>query len=298
MKKFALAAACFYLLSCHTIKPTDTVVNTFDTEAHRGGRGLMPENTIPAMLNAIDLGVVTLEMDLHISKDKKVVVSHDPYFNENFSTTPEGQYLTKAEAQKRLLYTMAYDSIKKYDIGLKPYTLFPHQKKMAVHKPLLADLLDATESYARQKGRQMHYNIEIKSKPAGDNVKHPPVPEFVDLAMAVIKEKGIAERTIIQSFDNRALQVMHQKYPEVATSLLIEGTDGRTLEQQLADLGFVPAVYSPHYSLVNAELLKKCHDRNIKVIPWTVNTLEEMKKLKALGVDGLISDYPDLYAQL
>lgn len=298
MKHFVFALGCFSLLACNTTRQTTTMINSFDTEGHRGCRGLMPENTIPAMLFAIDLGVTTLEMDLHITKDEKVVLSHDPYFNENFTTTPEGNYLTKDEAQRRLLYTMTYDSIKKYDVGLKLYSLFPRQKKIAVHKPLLADLLEATEAYAAQKGRRMKYNIEIKSKAGGDGVKHPPVERFVDLAMVVIHAKGIASRTILQSFDNRALQVMHRKYPGVATSLLIEGNDGRTLEQQLDDLGFIPTVYSPHYSLVNADLLKKCHAKNMKVIPWTVNTLQEMKLLKKLGVDGLISDYPDLYQQL
>src|SRR5829696_4177847 len=105
--------ACTSLLACHTSnKAMKEELNiAFDKEGHRGGRGLMPENTIPAMLKAIDLGVTTLEMDLTISKDKKVVVSHDPNFNENITTTPEGKYLTKAEAASRLLYNMTYDSI-------------------------------------------------------------------------------------------------------------------------------------------------------------------------------------------
>ncbi len=84
----------------------------FDKQGHRGCRGLMPENTIPAMLKAIDLGVTTLEMDAVISKDKQVVVSHDPYFNADITTTPEGKTLSKAEAEKLLLYALNYDNIK------------------------------------------------------------------------------------------------------------------------------------------------------------------------------------------
>ena len=300
MKKISIGLLVLVLSACTASRQNKISMQAkiFDKQAHRGGRGLMPENTIPAMLNAIDLDVTTLEMDTHISKDKQVLISHDPYFNENFTTTPEGNYLTKAEAVKRLLYTMPYDSIKKYDVGLKPYADFPRQKKIAVAKPLLADLLDATEAYARQKGKAMFYNIEIKSKPAGDGKKHPPVDEYVDLVMNVIKQKHVESRVTIQSFDVRALQAVHKKYPTTITSLLIEGNDKRSLSEQINELGFTPSVYSPNYALVTPDLIKQCHEQNITVIPWTVNSLEEIKRLKQIGVDGVISDYPDLFAQL
>jgi glycerophosphoryl diester phosphodiesterase len=142
------------------------------------------------------------------------------------------------------------------------------------------------------------YNIEIKSNPENDGKKHPPIEEFVDLAMNVIKQKDIMNRTTIQSFDPRALQVVHRKYPSVVTSLLMEGTDKRTLEAQINELGFTPNVYSPNFELVTPELLSKCHQRKIRVIPWTVNAVTEMQRLKDMGVDGLISDYPDRYQQL
>jgi glycerophosphoryl diester phosphodiesterase len=300
MKKFFFFFIFPFAVACNTSKKIKSVSinNMFDKEAHRGGRGLMPENTIPAMLHAIDLDVTTLEMDTHISKDRQVVVSHDPYFNENITTTPEGKSLTKEEARLRILYSMSYDSIAKYDVGLKPYPAFPQQQKIAVHKPLLSALIDATESYARQRGRNLMYNIEIKSKKDGDKKFHPPVEEFVDRVMQVVNEKGISARTIIQSFDERALQVMHRKYPQVATSLLIEANEKRSLDEQLHQLGFTPNIYSPNFSLVTPSLLQECHQKKIKVIPWTVNDVEEMKRQKQLGVDGIISDYPDLFAQL
>jgi glycerophosphoryl diester phosphodiesterase len=300
MKKSLLSLAVLALAACKTPQPTAQTapVAAFDEEAHRGGRGLYPENTIPAMLHAIDLDVTTLEMDLVISGDRKVVVSHDVYFNENITTTPEGQTLKKGEGAKRLIYLMPYDSVRKYDVGLKPHPDYPRQKKLAVSKPLLAELIEAAEAHARTKGKVMEYNIEIKSKPENDGKKHPPVEEFVDLAMAVIREKGIASRTILQSFDPRALQVVHRKYPDVRTSLLMEASDKRSLAEQLKELGYTPPVYSPNYALVTLELMKQCRALGMKVIPWTVNNLEEMKRLKALGVDGIISDYPDLFAQL
>lgn len=270
----------------------------FDKQAHRGGRGLMPENTIPAMLHGMDLGATTLEMDLVISGDRQVVVSHDTYFHEKITTTPEGQMLSRAEALKSLLYNMTYDRIMTYDVGLKPHPDFPRQQKMPVGKPLLGRLLDATENHAKQTGRNIRYNLEIKSKPELDGLQHPPVEEFVELVMAVILEKGVQDRVTIQSFDPRPLRIVHQKYPHLSTALLIEGNDQRSLEEQLRNLGYTPAVYSPHFKLVTPSLIKKCHAQNMLIIPWTVNSLKNILTLKGWGVDGVISDFPDLFASI
>lgn len=259
----------------------------------------MPENTIPAMLKAIDLGVTTLEMDAVISRDKQVVVSHDPYFNADITTTPEGHPLAKQEGQSRLLYNLDYDSIKKYDVGLKPHPGFPRQQKMAVHKPLLSELIRTTEAYAKQKGAApLWYNIETKSTPGGDGTKHPAPEEFVDLLVAVIQKEGIAARTIVQSFDPRTLQVVHHKYPHLKTSLLVEATEPKSLDKQLQELGFIPFVYSPNYALVTAQLVKTCHEKGMKVVPWTLNTKNQIEKARAAGVDGIITDYPDLFNEL
>lgn len=272
--------------------------NKLSMEAHRGGRGLVPENTIEAMKYAIGLaGVNTLEMDLVISKDKQVVVSHDVYFHQNITTTPEGKYLTADEAKKRLLYQMDYDSICKYDVGLKPPPDFPKQKRFAAIKPLLSKLIDETEADAVWKGKQMDYNMEIKSRKSDDGIAHPDPDEFIELVIKVLKEKNILSRTVIQSFDMRPLQVLHQKYPEVKLSFLT-GKNAAGPAQMLSRLGFSPAVYSPEYSTVNAEMISYCHERSIKILPWTVNTLPEIKSLISLGVDGIISDYPDLFEKV
>lgn len=264
-------------------------------EAHRGGRGLFPENTIEAMKFALELpGTNTLEMDLCISKDKKVVVSHDVYFHQNITTTPQGKYLTAEEAKTHLLYQMNYDSIRKYDVGLKPHPDYPKQQRFATVKPLLEDLLNETEKTADKQGRKIYYNMEIKSRKAGDEKEHPVPEEFVDLVYKILKEKGIVSRTVIQSFDMRPLQVLHRKYPEVKLSLLT-GKNAVSPQQMINRLGFTPAVYSPEYHTVSAEMIAFCHERNIKVLPWTVNTKEEIDQLISLGVDGIISDYPDLF---
>lgn len=258
----------------------------------------MPENTIAAMLDAIDRGVTTLEMDLQLSRDKQVIVSHDPTFNANFVTTPKGDTLTAAAARKVLLYQLPYDSIVKYDVGLKFNPEFPRQKKMPAIKPLLSALMDSTEAYAKAKGRKIHYNVEIKSKPAGDGIYYPDIATLVDLAMRVIDSRNIADRVVMQSFDIRALQLLHQRHPQYALSYLIDAKEERTPDQLVEALGFKPAILSPNSAIVTRQMIIDCHQQGMKVIPWTVNDLEGIRKLKKMGVDGIITDFPDLFSQL
>ena len=286
------------LAGCTATQKSTTTMSSFDTQGHRGCRGLMPENTIPAMLKAIDLGVTTLELDAVVSKDKEVVVSHEPFFNHEISTRPDGRPVTPAEEPSLNLYQMTYEEIRAFDVGSKPNPRFPDQQKLRVSKPLLRELLDSTEAYAGQKGRTLFYNIETKSAPRGDGKFHPAPAEFVDLLMGVVQSKGLQERVIIQSFDFRTLQYLHDQYPTVKTAMLIEDNNTRTLDDQLRSLGFTPTIYSPHHSLVTAALIQRCHEKGIKVIPWTVNNLKRMEKLKEMGVDGIISDYPNLFQQL
>jgi glycerophosphoryl diester phosphodiesterase len=269
----------------------------FDTEGHRGARGLMPENTVPAMRKALELGVTTLEMDTHISKDGKVLLSHDPYINPEHDLLPDGTEIPAADKKKYVLYEMNYESIKAFDAGSKFYDKFPKQEKIRTHKPLLTEVIDSAQAYIKEHNLpQVFYNIETKSKPAGDGKLHPAPEEFVDLLMEVLEEKNITPWVMTQSFDVRTLQVMREKYPDVKTSLLVENMKG--LEANLEALGFTPTIYSPNHRLVTKKLVKECHARGIKVIPWTVNELDQMKRLKRKGVDGIISDYPNLFLEL
>lgn len=276
--------------------PGGKLVENFDKQGHRGCRGLMPENTWPAMKKALDLGVTTLEMDVVITKDKKVVLSHDQWFSEEITTKPDGTYMGPREERKFNIYWMTYEQVKTFDVGLKPHPRFPRQQKMKAIKPLLTDVIDSVRQYMMTRRKPFpYYNIETKTNPEFDGVFHPKPEEFVELLMNVIKEEGIEDRVIIQSFDFRTLQYLHQKYPEIKTAMLIEEEDKRSLDEQIKALGFTPTIYSPAYQLVDKKLVNKCHQQNMKVIPWTVNTKEEIDKLKAMGVDGIISDYPDLF---
>lgn len=283
-------------------KPPSGGLGAFDKQGHRGCRGLMPENTIPAMLKALDLGVTTLEMDIAFTKDSVAILSHEPFFNHEISSFlvinygTRREYIEEAKEKNYNIYKITFAETQQYDVGLKPHPRFPQQQKIAVHKPSLAAVFDSVRNYMMTRRRPLPYfNIETKTQPATDNIYHPAPEAFVDMLMKVIDEKQVRDFVTIQSFDIRTLQYLHKKYAAVSTALLIEDYDKRTLEVQLKELGFTPSIYSPHYSLVTDELIKKCHLQKIKVIPWTVNDKKEIERLKALGVDGIISDYPNLF---
>ncbi len=270
------------------------VPQKFDLQGHRGCRGLMPENTIPAMLKAIDLQVNTLEMDVVITADKKVVVSHEPFFSHEITTLPSGDTIEAKKEWQYNIFHMTYDSVKEYDVGLKPHPRFPSQHKMKVVKPMLADLIDTVEAYCiKTNHSKIFYNIEIKSLDSSDNVYHPAPGEYADLLMGIIEDKKIGGRVIIQSFDIRSLKVVSEKYPSMKLSLLIDAGNKIPLGDFKNLLGFKPNIISPEYSLITRPIIDSLHRQNIQVIPWTVNDPEAAKRLYQMGVDGIITDYPD-----
>jgi glycerophosphoryl diester phosphodiesterase len=225
-----------------------------------------------------------------------VILSHEPWFAQEITTKPDGTYMGEREERKFNIYWMTYEQTRTFDVGMKPHPRFPRQEKMKVTKPLLADLIDSVKQYMMMARRPFpYYNIETKTNPEFDGVFTPKPDELVEAIMGVVKEKQIEDYVIIQSFDFRTLQYLHQHYPEIKTAMLIEEDDKRSLDEQLKALGFTPSIYSPAYALVNEKLLKKCHAQQIKVIPWTVNDKATIESLKAMGVDGIISDYPDFF---
>ncbi len=272
----------------------------FDIQGHRGARGLMPENTIPAFKKGLDLGVITLEMDAQISQDQKVVISHDPYFTPEITLTPQGQPITVADEQNLVLYHMDYSVIKTYDVGSKYYPAFPEQVKIKTYKPLLSDVIDSAEIHALQIGRSrsFYYNIEIKSYKFYDGKYYSTVQQYVDLVMAVILQKRISSRVIIQSFDVRALQYMHQKYPTIKLALNANSSDSLHFATRLTQLGFTPDLFSINYDAVTSQLVQDCASKGIKLVPFTVDDLNAMRQLKTLGVNGFMTDYPDRAKQL
>lgn len=265
-----------------------------DIQGHRGCRGLMPENTMPAFLKAVELGVNTLELDVVISADGQVVVSHEPWLNEKICLGPQGQAISNGKAFN--LYKMSYAEIAQCDCGSLGNAKFPQQAKLPAHKPLLSAVIDSVESLAQMRGmKPLAYNIEVKCKTDHDNIFHPTPEIFAQAVAKVVREHGVADRTFIQAFDPRPLQALQGEH-DLRLILLID--NARSMEDNLAELGFTPYGYSPNYLMVTKKLIKKAHSLGIRVIPWTVNSPKAMQKLIRFGVDGIITDYPDQAIQL
>lgn len=304
MKKltFGLLIVPFLLLNaCNHSTPSTTnpsSMENFDFQGHRGARGLAPENTVPAFLEALEFGVTTLELDVVISKDSQIVVSHEPWFNHGISTHPAGKDITHENEKELNLYQMTYDEIKTFDVGKKGNARFPEQVKQAATKPTLRMVTDAVSTYLMEKDLEpVYYNIETKSEVDQDDIFHPTPEEFVRLLYHEIQDLGIAEYTTIQSFDVRTLEALHQLDTSITTALLIyhedEAVTTTNLEQDLATLSFTPDIYSCYHIYLTEEIIAQAHQKGIKVIPWTVNEKEDMLRLIEMGVDGLITDYPD-----
>jgi len=264
----------------------------FDVQGHRGARGLKPENTIPGFLFAVDSGVTTIELDVVITKDKQVVVSHEPWMSAAICLDPTGSPLQPKDEKKFNIYRLTYNEIKQFDCGSLGNKNFPHQEKIMIAKPLLSEVIVAVENHIKSYGSyEVDYNIEIKSSPEGDKKFHPSVEEFSDLVYNLVDQYLPLERIVIQSFDFRVLKYWHKKYPHIRLAALVENT--KSIDKNLEALGFKPSVYSPYFKLLTKDKVNYLQKQKIRVIPWTVNEVSDMLSLKGMGVDGFITDYPD-----
>lgn len=285
--KHTLLLTTFFLLTALLTQAQ----KRFDKQAHRGGMGLFPENTFAAMRYALDMGN-TLEMDLSFSQDKQVVVSHDNFISSVFALHPDGKPITKEDEKQLQLYKMPYAQIKQFDVGLRPHPQFPQQKRLAAYIPLLSEMIDSVEAYGKLKKIKPRYNIEAKMALPAHLDREAFREEFIKAIMAIIHEKKIQKRIMLQSFDPGMLEIMHRDYPRVALSYLVARND---LDTNLKKLTFLPDIYSPLHTTVTQELVDQCHQKKMKVIPWTPDTKKEIEALRAMGVDGIITDYPHLF---
>ena len=263
-----------------------------EIEGHRGARGWLPENTIPSFIKALEFGVDTLELDAVISRDNNIVVSHEPWFSSVISLDKNGNPIPADKEKEFNLYKMNYAEIKLYDVGSRGNKGFPEQQKIKVHKPLLKDVFKETQKYVRQnKLKPVKYNIEIKSNPAGDNIFHPTPAVFAKMIYDEVLKHKMQKNVIIQSFDAHPLQELRKLPVKLPLALLVSNKDG--IEKNLANLGFQPDTYSPHYSLVDEATVAYCLTRKMKIVPWTVNEIADLERMKKFDLDGIITDYPD-----
>lgn len=293
-----LALSILALLFVTTNITAQHLPHFFDTQAHRGGRGLMPENTISAIIDAMNRGVVTLEMDLQLTKDEKIVVAHDSWFNEKITTTPDGNELTRKEARKLLLSELTYDRTRQHGVGLKPNPDYTGKKNVSSNIPLLSELLKATEKQGESLCKMPRYNIEIKTHNEMNDWDIDNKRGFLDKVMEIEKCFPIESRLTIQSFDIEMLFLINRNYPDIPISYLVNFKNKKEISELIEEFGFIPDVYSPDYRPVTPKLIHYCHKRGIKIITWSVNETDTMKKLKQMGVDGAISDYSVVFQNL
>lgn len=307
----SIRAALFSILFCLSVFPAWA---EFDLQGHRGARGLMPENSLPAFARALTIGVTTLELDVGVSADGTVVVSHDPVLNGALTRRPSGVWL---HGHGAALVSLTDEQIGTYDVGrinpIKRYARrFPTQTPVdGTRMPNLAAVFDLV---GRAGNETVRFNIETKLNPAKPDQTLAPEP-FAKAVLAAIRDGGMESRVTIQSFDWRVLQVIQRLAPEIPTVYLSaqqrwldniqrgeSGISPWTAGRDVDDYGgSVPklvkasggAVWSPHHEEINADQLRTAHGLGLLVVVWTVNKADRMEALIDLGVDGIITDYPD-----
>ena len=289
----------------------------FDIEAHRGGRALFPENTLRSFANALSMGVDTLELDIGVTQDGAIVVSHERGLNPDLARTADGIYVAPPGIP---FVQLRLEQVRKYDVGQirpgSPYAAqFPDQQ--AVPGTPIPTLGEVFNLVRRSGDRHVRLNIETKIDP--HHPEQSPDPErFVDLLLGLIEAEKFSDRVMVQSFDWRTLQLVQKRAPSIPTVYLTlqKGSEPTVFADRASDwtAGFNPAehdkslprtikaaggaIWSPYFGDVDAELIAESHRLGLLVVVWTVNKPSDMAWLIDIGVDGIISDRPDLLRQV
>ena len=261
-------------------------------QGHRGARGLLPENTIESCIKAIELGVDGLEIDVVVSKDNQLMVSHEPWMSPLFCSFPDGKAV---DTEGVLLRNLTVSEIQKFDCGQRGNPRFPNQKALSCYKPTFYELINAVHRFCEKANQtKPFWNIEVKSHPKWYGRLVPPPPIFTRLLREVIENVGFQENSdfYISSFDLNILREMKKLTPSVSLAFLTENR--LSFKQNLKQLGFKPTIYSPYFKLLNKKSIEQAHQFGVKVMTWTVNDVKTAEILRGWQVDGLITDFPNL----
>jgi glycerophosphoryl diester phosphodiesterase len=290
MKNYTLLLFILLLISCSS---AGEQTYDYDLQGHRGARGLVPENTIPSFLRAIDEGVDTVELDVVVTGDSLLIVSHEPWFNHSISSRADGSPVTEDEEMSLNIFEMTYEETQAYDVGRRGNAGFPDQQQMDVTKPLLSEAIIAVETYVKEQNLEpVKYNVETKSQPDWYGVYSPLPDVFARLLYDQVVALDIIDRVIVQSFDPATLIAMREIDPDVTLAMLVH-EESQTVERMTEILGFTPDIWSPNHNLVTPLLVAKAEQEGMELIPWTVNNRAQMIRLLDMGVDGIITDYPN-----
>lgn len=279
----------------HSIVPTPTAPprdRAFDGQGHRGARGLFPENTVAAGQFALDQGLPTIELDLAVSRDSALVVSHEPHFDATICSLADGPY---DESTSFSDLTLA--QIQTVDCGSLAHPEFPYQQAVPSPKPSLREFVIALDAYASGLGRPLpRYNMEIKSAPELDGTYTPGPGAFARLVAEAIARLGLDGRVTVQSFDPRPLAALHRISPKLPLAGLVPVH--KPVPAFREAFGDYVDICSPHHLLLTRVSIEKYHAAGLRVIPWTVNDKSRMRTLISWDVDGIITDYPDRLAEV
>jgi glycerophosphoryl diester phosphodiesterase len=284
-----------------------------DLQGHRGARGLLPENTLPAFAYALTLGITTLELDVAVTRDGVVMVSHDATLNPDITRGPDGQWL---ERDDLAIHTLSIAELQHYDVGrIRPGTNYAQRfaQQQAVDGTRIPRLTDVFALARRAGNDQVRFNIETKISPDHPQRTLPPA-DFARTLIALIRAEKLESRVTIQSFDWRTLQAVQQEAPQIATVYLSvqqawqdnihagaassPWTAGKHVSRFGGSLPKLVqaaggAIWSPYFGDVTAAAVRDAQQLGLKVVVWTVNEELDMVRMIDLGVDGIISDYPD-----
>jgi glycerophosphoryl diester phosphodiesterase len=292
-------------------------VMAFDIEAHRGGRALLPENTLASFANALSLGVDTLELDIGVTRDGAIVVSHERGLNPDLARGADGKYVASPGTP---FVRLSLEEVKQFDVGqIRPGSRyaaqFPDQR--AVPQTRIPTLKEVIDLVRKSGDRHVRLNIETKIDP--DHPEESPEPErFVALLLDLLRAEKFESRAMVQSFDWRTLQLVQKLAPEIPTVYLtVQIGSAQTVLLDSASAwtaGFNPAehgqslprtikaaggaIWSPFFGDVTPALISESHALDLQVVVWTVNKPADMARMIEMGVDGIISDRPDLLRQV
>ena len=240
----------------------------------------MPENSIQGFLKAIDLGVDAIELDIVVTKDKQLLVAHDPWFEAKIGDVPAGV---------NNFFQLSLEEIQQQHFGTNEVLDFPEQQKINVVRPTLSEVVQACINY-KPTLPQEFFVIEVKSQENWYNTYQLEVDEYAALLDESITRLGVGNFCMVQSFDHNFLNAFYKIRQDIPLGILVEDTF--PLSGHLALLDFKPAYYNPEHILISKQLLHKLNNLNIKCYAWTVNEITRKKELINLGIDGIITDYP------
>ncbi len=301
------------LLAIAILMVAGGTASALDLQGHRGARGLFPENTLPAFAQALSTGVTTLELDVAITKDGVVVASHDATLNPDITRGPDGQWLKHGDIA---IHALTFDLLQQYDVGrIRPLSAYAQRfsRQRAVDGTRIPRLSDVFALARRAGNDQVRFNIETKVSP--DQPQHTlPPEEFARALIALVRSEKLEARVTIQSFDWRTLQVVQREAPRIATVYLSvqqpwqdnilahAASSPWTAGLHVSQFGgSVPrlvkaaggAIWSPYFGELTRAAVDEAHQLGLKVVVWTINEARDIARMIDLGIDGVISDYPD-----